>query len=130
MDAGMRMNQAQKLPRDGVEKWILRKLFDGYLPDDILWRQKNGMSDAVGYSWVTTIKEHADKMINSEQFEKIKENARGHNVPLTKEEAYYRLIFWSHFGQSDCDKLISEIWRPRWTTETDPSATKLKQFQH
>jgi asparagine synthetase B (glutamine-hydrolysing) len=30
---------------------ILRKAFEGYLPDNILWRQKEQFSDGVGYSW-------------------------------------------------------------------------------
>ena len=30
--------------------------FEGYLPKDILWRQKDGMSDAVGVNWVDEVK--------------------------------------------------------------------------
>ena len=128
IDVGMTIDQSLKLPKDGVEKWVLRDAFKGdYLPDDILWRQKNGMSDAVGYSWVSEVKKHAEETISDDQFETIKFEAQGHNVPLTKEEALYRLIFWKKFGHDD-DHLISEIWRPRWTNETDPSATKLKNF--
>ena len=128
IDTGMRMQPELKMPRDGVEKWVLRNAFgDGFLPDEILWRQKNGMSDAVGYSWVGTVKKYAEDCISDEQFENIKIGAAGHNVPLSKEEALYRFIFWKKFGHDD-DHLISEIWRPRWTTETDPSATKLKNF--
>jgi asparagine synthase (glutamine-hydrolysing) len=54
----------------------------------------------------------------------ISERARGYNIPLTKEEAMYRNIFWQNFGR-DSDYLISEIWRPKWTTITDPSARLL-----
>jgi asparagine synthase (glutamine-hydrolysing) len=43
---------------------------------------------------------------------------------LTSEEALYRSIFWRMYGR-DNDHLISEIWRPRWTTITDPSARLL-----
>jgi asparagine synthase (glutamine-hydrolysing) len=32
-----------------IEKHILRDSFKGYLPDDILWRQKEQFSDGVGY---------------------------------------------------------------------------------
>jgi len=28
-----------------IEKWVLRKAFEGYLPDEILWRQKEQFSD-------------------------------------------------------------------------------------
>ncbi len=30
-----------------IEKWILRKAFEGYLPHSILWRQKEQFSDGV-----------------------------------------------------------------------------------
>ena len=73
------------------------------------------------------MKKYAEATITDQQFEEIKKQAGTHNVPLTKEEALYRSLFWKRFGHDD-DHLISEIWRPKWTTETDPSATKLKQF--
>jgi asparagine synthase (glutamine-hydrolysing) len=124
VDAGMTMNQELKRPKDGVEKWYLRHLFEGSLPHEILWRQKNGMSDAVGYAWVKAVKEHAEKVVTDSDFEMIKAKAGAHNVPLTKEEALYRKIFWKLFGYEQ-DHLISEIWRPKWTDVTDPSATQL-----
>jgi asparagine synthase (glutamine-hydrolysing) len=122
VDAGMTMDQELKRPKDGVEKWYLRHLFEGSLPHEILWRQKNGMSDAVGYAWVKAVKAHAEKVITDSDFEMIKAKAGSHNVPLTKEEALYRKIFWKLFGYEQ-DHLISEIWRPKWTDVTDPSAT-------
>jgi asparagine synthase (glutamine-hydrolysing) len=127
VEHGMVMDQNLKTPQGGIEKYYLRKAFEGYLPDDILWRQKNGMSDAVGYAWVRAIKAHAESTISDSEFEEIKNNANGHNVPITKEEALYRKIFWKLFG-TDKDHLISEIWRPKWTNQTDPSATQLSVF--
>jgi asparagine synthase (glutamine-hydrolysing) len=125
VDHGMTMEQSLKLPKDGVEKWYLRNAFEGYLPHEILWRQKNGMSDAVGYAWVKAVKEFAEKTISDEEFANVQASAALHNKPLTKEEALYRKIFWKLFGH-ECDHLISEIWRPKWTNVTDPSATCLK----
>jgi asparagine synthase (glutamine-hydrolysing) len=127
VESGMIIDQTLKTPKDGIEKYYLRKAFKGYLPDEILWRQKNGMSDAVGYAWVTAVKAHAENVITDAEFENIKYETEGYNVPLTKEEALYRKIFWKLFGR-DKDHLISEIWRPKWTTQTDPSATKLGVF--
>jgi asparagine synthase (glutamine-hydrolysing) len=127
IEVAMTMDQSLKLPKGGIEKWILRDAFEGELPSDILWRQKNGMSDAVGYTWVTAVKQYAEDTISDQQFENICVQAGGHNTPLTKEEALYRLMFWKKFGSED-DHLISEIWRPKWTTETDPSARCLPVF--
>jgi asparagine synthase (glutamine-hydrolysing) len=47
-----------------IEKYILRKAFDTsdepdvkpYLPDEILWRQKEQFSDGVGYGWIDVLK--------------------------------------------------------------------------
>ena len=128
VEFGMNMDQSLKLPKDGIEKYYLRKEFEGFLPDDILWRQKNGMSDAVGYAWVTAVKAFAEDNVSDKEFEEIKKKTNGYNTPLTKEEALYRRIFWKFFGYNK-DHLITEIWRPKWTTQTDPSATKLKVFQ-
>ena len=125
VEAGMLMDQSHKLPHNGIEKYYLRNAFKGELPDEILWRQKNGMSDAVGYAWVKAVKAHAESTVSDDEFTEIKIRAGTHNVPLTKEEALYRKIFWKLFG-SDNDHLISEIWRPLWTNETDPSATCLQ----
>ena len=70
------------------------------------------------------IKNHANQKISDSEFMEIRKNCAYHNVPLTKEEALYRKIFWSHYG-TEHDHLISEIWRPKWTNITDPSARLL-----
>lgn len=122
IDLCMTINQNEKI--DPVEKRILREAFEGYLPHDILWRQKDGMSDAVGTNWVDEIKKHAEDVVDDILFKETKVRASGHNVPLTKEEALYRDIFWKMYGK-ESDHLISEIWRPKWTNVTDPSARLL-----
>ena len=47
-----------------LEKYLLRKAFDvpeaPYLPESVLWRQKEQFSDGVGYSWVDGLKEYAN----------------------------------------------------------------------
>ena len=118
----MSINQNEKM--DPIEKRILREAFQGYIPDEILWRQKDGMSDAVGTNWVNEIKKYAEDDVDDAFFREVRTKSRGHNTPLTKEEALYRSIFWKMYGK-DNDHLISEIWRPKWTNITDPSARLL-----
>ena len=122
IDVCMSMNQNEKMV--GIEKRILREAFEGYLPYEILWRQKDGMSDAVGTNWVDEVKKYAERDVDDAVFRETKVKSRGCNIPLTKEEALYRNIFWKMYGKEN-DHLISEIWRPRWTTITDPSARLL-----
>jgi len=122
VDHVMTIDQRLKFKKGDIEKWILRSEFTGgdLLPLDILWRQKDAFSDAVGHSWVDKIKGYADIFVTDQMFEDIKVKAGDHNTPTTKEEALYRHLFWDIFGVGVHDHLISEIWRPRWTDETDP----------
>ena len=122
IDMCMTMNQTVKM--DPIEKRVLREAFNGYLPDEILWRQKDGMSDAVGTNWVDEVKKYAENEVDDKLLRETRMKSRGHNTPLTKEEALYRTIFWRMYGK-DNDHLISEIWRPKWTTVKDPSARLL-----
>jgi asparagine synthase (glutamine-hydrolysing) len=114
----------QKLKVGPCEKKVLREAFVGYLPEEILWRQKDGMSDAVGTGWVGFLREHASKLISDNAFLVSQAICSEHNKPLTKEEVWYREVFWKFYGCRH-DHLISEIWRPRWTSITDPSARLL-----
>ena len=42
----------------------LRKAFEGYVPDEILWRQKEQFSDGVGYGWIDYLKKYAESCSN------------------------------------------------------------------
>merc|ERR1719274_503609 len=54
-----------------VEKWVLRAAFDDpekpYLPQDVLWRQKEQFSDGVGYSWIDSVQAHAARVVSDRQ---------------------------------------------------------------
>jgi asparagine synthase (glutamine-hydrolysing) len=77
------------------------------------------MSDAVGYSWVDCLKDYAHGYFcdNNEEYQIIRDKSTD---VQSYEEALYKKIFWEHFP--NCDHLISEIWRPKWTDVKDPSA--------
>jgi len=109
------------------EKKVLRDAFEGYgLPDNVLRRPKDAFSDAVGYGWVDHVKAYAEKNIPDIVMDRIVVQCHGHNPPLTKEEVWFRQIFWDLFGR-DKDHLITEIWRPKWTDVTEPSARYLEE---
>ncbi|MEE2604796.1 MAG: asparagine synthase B, partial [Bacteroidota bacterium] len=53
MDIAMRINPADKMiSSERMEKWVVRKAFEDYLPSEVAWRQKEQFSDGVGYSWI------------------------------------------------------------------------------
>ncbi|KAI0306512.1 glutamine-hydrolyzing asparagine synthase [Multifurca ochricompacta] len=121
---------SQQLDEDGyprMEKYILRKAFDvapdgkPYLPRSILWRQKEQFSDGVGYSWIDGLKDHAEKTIPDEIFEKRAERWP-ENTPDTKEAYYIRDIFDNLFLSETAAKTAVR-WIPRgdWGCAKDPS---------
>lgn len=93
MDVAMRINPEDKMCGNGkMEKAILRESFEGYLPKEILWRQKEQFSDGVGYSWIDGLKTHVESLVTEQQLE----NAHIRfpvNTPDNKEGYYYRTVF-------------------------------------
>ncbi len=51
---------------------LVRKAFEGSLPEDITWRQKEQFSDGVGYGWIDTLKEIALKEVSDDQMKNAK----------------------------------------------------------
>ena len=97
IDDAMAINPKNKMVDDNnMEKSILRKAFRGYLPDEILYRQKEQFSDGVGYNWIDTLKALVEKNITDSQFGNAK-NKFPINTPMNKEEYYYRTIFTNFF---------------------------------
>ena len=97
MDVAMRINPKDKMiDKERMEKWVLRKAFEKYLPESVAWRQKEQFSDGVGYDWIDTLKELVDEQISDEQIQ----NAHFRfpiQTPQNKEEFFYRSIFEDHF---------------------------------
>lgn len=68
LDVAMMFNPETKIPRNAVqphpiEKWPLRKTFMGYIPEHVLWRQKEQFSNGVGYAWINALKAIAERDI-------------------------------------------------------------------
>ena len=120
-----------KMNKYGKGKYLLRHAFEGmgYLPDEILWREKAAFSDAVGHSMVDYLKEYAEKQYTDEEFEKGCEKY-SHVKPFTKESLLYRDIFEKYYpGQSE---MIVDFWMPNKSWEgcnvNDPSARVLSNY--
>ena len=86
--------------RGSIEKFIMRRAFDTpedpYLPDSVLWRQKEQFSDGVGYSWIDSLRENAEKRVTKTMWDN-RTRRFPVNTPATKEAYFYREIFESHF---------------------------------
>lgn len=112
-------------------KYLLRHAFEqgGYLPPEILWREKAAFSDAVGHSMVDYLKDHAEICYNREEYEG-KRMQYAHARPFTKESLLYREIFEQYYpGQAE---MITDFWMPNRQWEgcnvDDPSARVLSNY--
>ncbi|OJJ03713.1 hypothetical protein ASPVEDRAFT_85149 [Aspergillus versicolor CBS 583.65] len=127
VETSMSVDPKEKMiTKDRIEKYILRKAFDTsdepdvepYLPDKILWRQKEQFSDGVGYSWIDGLKDNAELHVTDEMMKNPKPEW-GNDVPDTKEAYWYRMMFDEHFPPS-CAGTV-ERWVPTWSKQSDPS---------
>jgi asparagine synthase (glutamine-hydrolysing) len=123
---------------DKIEKHILRDSFNGYLPNDILWRQKEQFSDGVGYNWIDSLKEHAENSVSDKDY-----NNRliifPVNTPKSKEEFLFRRIFEKHFPGDDCALCVPSSksvacsteealkWDKSFLDMNDPSGRSIKK---
>jgi asparagine synthase (glutamine-hydrolysing) len=92
MDAKFKMVQKGSAGAQRIEKGVLRAAFEGELPAEILWRQKEQFSDGVGYGWIDGLKAHADAQVSDRELAAA-DKRFPHNPPQTKEAYFYRSLF-------------------------------------
>ncbi len=137
LEVAMRMDAAHKMvdrgdPRRRMEKAVLREAFEGYLPEEILWRQKEQFSDGVGYGWIDGLKAHAEAQVSDRELAAAARRFP-HNPPQTKEAYYYRSLFEQAFptpaaaetvpgGKSiACSSPAAIAWDAAFANAADPS---------
>ncbi|MDR6673724.1 asparagine synthase B [Xanthomonas sp. 1678] len=138
MDVAMRMDAQYKMidkTNPGavrMEKGVLRAAFEGYLPESILWRQKEQFSDGVGYGWIDGLKAHAEAQVSDRELAAADKRFPV-NPPQTKEGYYYRTLFERAFptpaaaetvpgGKSiACSSPAAIAWDASFATMADPS---------
>lgn len=138
LDVAMRMDAQYKMAgvrADGskrIEKAVLREAFEGYLPDSILWRQKEQFSDGVGYGWIDGLKAHAEAQVSDRELAAAAKRFPI-NAPQSKEAYFYRTLFEQCFpgpaaaetvpgGKSiACSSPAAIAWDASFAAAADPS---------
>ena len=95
LEVAMRMDASHKMVDKAsgrIEKAVLREAFEGYLPKEILWRQKEQFSDGVGYGWIDGLKAHAEAQVSDRELAAADKRFPV-NPPQTKEAYFYRSVF-------------------------------------
>jgi asparagine synthase (glutamine-hydrolysing) len=126
----MSINPQEKMyTKDRIEKWILRKAFDGLdlLPHEILWRVKEQFSDGVGYSWIDGLKDHCEKQVSDEEFATAAKKFP-YLTPITKEAFFYRTIFTKLFPDESSSK-CTKLWCPWSKFNVDPSGRFQRKYE-
>lgn len=138
IDVAMRINPKDKMiTKDRMEKWVVRKAFEDYLPESVAWRQKEQFSDGVGYSWIDTLKQVAAEKVSDEQMANAKFRFPI-NPPMSKEEYHYRTIFTEHFPSDAAASTVPSVpsvacstpealaWDESFRNANDPSGRAVK----
>ena len=132
IDAKFKMVDTSRSDAQRMEKGILRAAFDGHLPEQILWRQKEQFSDGVGYGWIDGLKAHADAQVSDRELTAADKRFPV-NPPQTKEGYFYRSVFERFYptpaaaetvpgGKSiACSSPAAIAWDASFATMADPS---------
>ena len=142
IDTAMGINPEDKMIKNGrIEKWVLREAFKDYLPESVLWRQKEQFSDGVGYSWIDSLKELVSKEVSDSDF-KNASKIFPVNPPQNKEEFYYRSIFKDHFPSDAAAKSVPSVpsvacstpqaleWDEAFKKMNDPSGRSISNIHN
>ncbi|HEY3384193.1 MAG TPA: asparagine synthase B [Vicinamibacterales bacterium] len=137
LDVAMSLDPDVKIPRNAphprpIEKYPLRKAFEGYVPHEVLWRQKEQFSDGVGYSWINSLKATAEGEVTDGMMRGVNERFPT-KTPETKEAYLYRQIFELHFPSASavncvphersvaCSTATALAWDAAFQAMVDPS---------
>jgi asparagine synthase (glutamine-hydrolysing) len=125
IDPELRMPKKKRM-----EKFLLRKSFEGFLPNDILYRKKEAFSDGISSkedSWHIVIQKYINEKITEEEYN-LERNKYKNNTPMTKEAYYYRKIFCEIFDNK-YNNVIKDFWLPNWCGDVkEPSARILSVY--
>ncbi len=142
VDVAMSINPDDKMiTKDRMEKWVLRKAFESYLPSEVTWRQKEQFSDGVGYSWIDSLKELVNNEISDKKFAEASVRFP-FQTPQNKEEYFYRCIFEEHFPSKTaaetvpsvpsiaCSTPIAIEWDKSFKNLNDPSGRSIQNIHN
>jgi len=138
LDVAMSVDpESKRVRKGGIEKELLRRAFDGVLPEEILWRQKEQFSDGVGYSWIDSLKAFAEREITDSDLQRARWRFE-HNPPQTKEAYLYRVLFTGAFPSAAaarcvpggdsvaCSTPAAIAWDPAFAALPDPSGRAVR----
>ena len=142
LDVAMSMDTVAKMSGRGrMEKAVLREAFEDFLPEPILWRQKEQFSDGVGYGWIDELKSYAASVVSDRDLARASMRF-AINPPQSKEAYLYRGLFEDHFPGSSCANTVpggksiacsspaAIAWDRSFDAAADPSGRAVTAIHH
>lgn len=135
VDYYLSINKELRIPRYGIEKWLLRFSFSetNILPNDVLWRKKEAFSDGVSSlhkSWYSMIEEFINDNYQTLFVDPVNYGKYSHCKPLSLESYYYRFLFDLLYG-NQASYVVPYFWLPKWCGEVNnPSARILSIYNN
>ena len=86
-----------------IEKWIFRKAFESFLPEQVVWRIKQEFSQGSGSAGI--LPPYFENGISDEE---LAEAQAENPIIRSKEELYYFRIFTNHFGTNGAVKTVGQ----------------------
>jgi asparagine synthase (glutamine-hydrolysing) len=117
-----------RMAKDNIEKWLLRISFEGYLPNEVLYRKKEAFSDGISSdnnSWYSIIQQNINNLYDDECL-KLNKNKYELEIP-TKEALHLRLKFEELYPEQG--NILKYYWMPNWVEcNGNPSARVLEVY--
>ena len=104
----MSISPRLKMVRDKYEKYLLRKTFEDRLPEEIVWRRKDGFSDGVSSlhkPWYSIINDYTQR------------------VHQLSEKDYYKQVFMKYYGNNQ--HIVPYQWLPKWSGDIKNPSNRL-----
>jgi asparagine synthase (glutamine-hydrolysing) len=111
-----------------IEKDLLRRAFQDYLPYALTWRRKEAFSDGVSKKergWSDIIQEHLGSRRSGATPQWTQPDTRAHASPYDAESCYYRELYEGLYSSVEA---IPYLWKQPFCSVADPSARCLQNY--
>ena len=98
--------------QDPIEKWIIRRSLQSLVPPSTLWIRPSRVSNKTIGTLNNNLDIYFESIYTDLEFDNIKMYYKV-NIPTSKEELYYRIIFDNLFPK--LENMISQSWESQFT---------------
>jgi asparagine synthase (glutamine-hydrolysing) len=95
---------------DRAEKWLLRKAFEGWIPDEVLWRPKAQFGEGTGAREI--LRDHYGSLVTEEELEQARQEYEMDPPLRTREELAYFQLFQRHLTGMEPGDIVGRFVEP------------------